>query len=141
MNYSLIKKAMVAAGHVVTAGEHWAASDAAAFRDFAHFTLGVAHDAAHGILMFPAHFEATWKKIAALAGHHETVTPVPAAAPVEPQAATEPAAAPAAVVEPVVVEPAAEPVAETAPAEQAPETPPAETSAMTMDVSGTHSEA
>lgn len=55
--YEKIKAAMAEAGHVVSEGEHWAAQDAAKFRDFCHFTLGVSSDLAHHILAFPAEFE------------------------------------------------------------------------------------
>lgn len=57
MNYANLKKAMAAVGHVVSEGEHWLAADTAAFRDFAHFTLGITHDIAHRVLQFPEHFE------------------------------------------------------------------------------------
>jgi len=150
MNYSLIKKAMASVGHVVTKGEAWAASDAAAFRDFAHFTLGIPHDAAHGILMFHAHFEDAWTKIKSLAGHPTAATPVEVPAPVAvepapaapvttPVASVTTSVAEAAPATPAPVESAA-PATETAADETAApaketETPPV--AVQTMNVSGT----
>ncbi len=71
MDYSQIKQAMAECGHVVTEGADWAAADAAAFRTFAHFTIGVAHDVAHQLLQFPEHFEAEWRRLAATMHHKE----------------------------------------------------------------------
>lgn len=87
MNYTPIKKAMLAIGHTVSDGEQWLASDIAAFRDFAHFTLGVAHDKCHGILQYPEHFVGHWTRIHELAGSTPSAAPViptPVVAPIEP---------------------------------------------------------
>lgn len=86
--YELIKNAMRKAGHEVSEGEEWGAKEIALFRDYAHFSLGVAHDVAHGIYMFPRHFQAAWEKIAEHAGadiadiRSAFTSPIPASAPV-----------------------------------------------------------
>lgn len=103
MNYTPIKKAMLAIGHVVSDGEQWLASDIAAFRDFAHFTLGVAHDECQAILQYPDHFASHWARIHEMAG-----MPAAAAAPIEPPAPVleeTPVAIPQPEPEPVHVEP------------------------------------
>lgn len=105
MNYSPIKKAMLAIGHVVSEGEQWLATDVAAFRDFAHFTLGIAHDKCHAILQYPEHFVDHWARIHELAGSE------PAAAPIE-TAPVLPVAAAAPIEAPVVTETPAETPAE-----------------------------
>lgn len=57
MDYSRIKAAMAEFGHKVSEGTEWTPADAAAWRTFSHFTLGVAHDVAHYLIQFPEHFE------------------------------------------------------------------------------------
>lgn len=51
--YATLKAAMKSAGHAVSEGEQWLATDAAHFRDYCHFTLGVAEHVAHEIIAFP----------------------------------------------------------------------------------------
>lgn len=57
MNYQALKNAMAAVGHKVSEGEHWLVSDAAQFRDFCRFSLGVSEQIAHHVLQYPDQFE------------------------------------------------------------------------------------
>lgn len=88
MNYTPIKKAMLAIGHKVSEGDAWLATDLAAFRDFAHFTLNIPNDKCHAILQYPEQFPVVWAQINSLAGDTiELAAPIdipePAAAPVD----------------------------------------------------------
>lgn len=53
INYASIKAAMIAAGYKATEGEGWAAADAAEFRTFSHFVLGIDHNDAHLVTTLP----------------------------------------------------------------------------------------
>lgn len=116
MNYTPIKKAMIALGFPIEDNEAWGLKEVALFRDFSHFYLNVPADQSRAILQYPEHFATTWARIFELGG-------------TEPQAAAD--------IVPEMPEPDAAPMEPEV--EQPPEQPQEEQAPMTFNVTGTDS--
>lgn len=54
--YSSVKDAMRAANYPASTGDNWTATDAAQFRDFANFELGIDHAKAADVLAHPENY-------------------------------------------------------------------------------------
>lgn len=54
--YAMLKQMMAAKGFTVSNGDGWSAADAAQFRDFAVFVMGMPHDEAYRVTTHPEDF-------------------------------------------------------------------------------------